>query len=453
MKETQTAIAHVTPATAEELSKFDERWAWNRQRDGERYFAPMRSHHEKRGFWDVDDANLDGIDARGFDDALIHFQTGEERDEAGYDWRGFDEDGFDEDGFNEAGFNRQHFDREGYSELGFNIAGLRRDGYSEAGYDRNGFDRQGYNRDGRDQAGVDRNGLDRRGFRRDGTHPETGTRWNKRGLDRDEKDADGYRYGRWDDQGYDRDGYDLAGFDKDGVRRDGSKVDADGFDADGYNADGYGPEFSSDRDRLERFRDRRGFGLDGLDDNDRNRHGHFQGSRGESLWWVSVKSQPWYLPTNSKSEVSTGFPYTRGNVRPDDIHFDCTYGPRRGAGVVIHGRSYLSLHFRARELFVLGQRLADDRAQGIETPHMRSDVKTWIEELEALRGAAVQALPANIRSYDSRDRQMMALALRAGLGYTEPTRRELIELGYDKEVRHYAPTLKWRKRSTLGSAA
>jgi hypothetical protein len=151
--------------------------------------------------------------------------------------------------------------------------------------------------------------------------------------------------------------------------------------------------------------------------------------------------------------VFTGFPYTRHNVRPDDIHFDCTYGPRHGAGVVIHGRNYLSLHFRARELFVLGQRLADDRANGVETPFMRIEVKAWVAELEELRGAAVRSLAVDPRSYDSRDRQMMALALRAGLGYTEPTRRELIDLGYDESVRRYAPTLKWRKRSTQGSAA
>lgn len=284
-------------------------------------------------------------------------------------------------------------------------------------------------------------GIDARGFDGERVHTETG----------EKRDRFGYDFRGIDRGGYNERGWDARGFNRDGVHRNGTLRDDDGLDADGYAEDGFNAD---DRDGRTAFaaRDRQGFNLRGLDENDRNRHGRHQGSARESLWWVSARHRPHYLPEGWSKPFRSVFPYTRHNVRPDDIREECTYGAFEPGGTVFAGTRPLSMHWKAQECFVLGQRLADDRKAGVATPYLDSVTQRWIDDLEMLRGAAIVEMPRGT-GWERRDRQVMALALRAGLGYAEPTRRELIELGYDKEVRHYAPTLKWRKRSTLGSAA
>lgn len=285
-------------------------------------------------------------------------------------------------------------------------------------------------------------GIDARGFDCEFLHIRTGEKRDDKGFDWRGLDPDGYNESGWD----------ARGFNRDGVHRNGTLRNDDGLDADGYAEDGF---TTDDREGRTSFpaRNRQGFDLRGMDSNDRNRHGQFGGSKRESIWWVSLRRRPHYLPDGWKQTWRTVFPYTRHNVRPDDIYFECSFGALQPGGAVTAGTTHLSLHWRAQECFVLGQRLADDRKAGITTPYLDSVTRRWIDDLEMLRGEAIAAMPYRHLSYERGDRQMMALALRAGLGYAEPTRRELIELGYDKEVRHYSPTLKWRKRSTLGSAA
>lgn len=284
-------------------------------------------------------------------------------------------------------------------------------------------------------------GVDGRGFTRGGLHIETRT----------SRDAGGFNWRGIDRGGYNEYGWDARGFDRDGVHRNGTLRDDDGLDADGYAEDGFN---TNDREGRTAFpaRDRQGFNLRGWDENDRNRHGRFQGYARESLWWVSARHRPHYLPEGWSKPFRSGFPYTRHNVRPDDIHEECTYGAFEPGGTVFAGTRPLSMHWKAQECFVLGQRLADDEKAGVATPFVDVLTGRWLDGLKALRGAAIIEMPRGT-GWGRRDRQMMALALRAGLGYAEPTRRELIELGYEESVRHYAPTLKWRKRSTLGSAA
>ncbi|MBN9209564.1 MAG: hypothetical protein J0H96_13025 [Microbacterium ginsengisoli] len=284
-------------------------------------------------------------------------------------------------------------------------------------------------------------GVDGRGFSLSGHHIQTQA----------DRDADGYNWRGIDRDGYNERGWNQRGFDRDGTHRNGTLRDDNGLDADGYAKDGFNADDRTGRTAFP-ARDRQGFNLRGWDENDRNRHGQFQGSARESIWWVSLKVRPHYLPEGWKKTWRSVFPYTRQNVRPDDIYIECTYGARAPGGAVTAGTRHLSLHWRARECFVLGQRLADDRRAGVATPHMDSFTVRWIDDLEALRGDAVREMPRGL-GFERENRQMMALALRAGLGYAEPTRRELIELGYEEPVRHYAPTLKWRKRSKLGSAA
>lgn len=284
-------------------------------------------------------------------------------------------------------------------------------------------------------------GIDARGFDVERVHTETG----------EKRDRFGYDFRGLDRGGYNERGWDARGFNRDGVHRNGTLRDDDGLDTDGYAEDGFNTDDRTGRTAFP-ARDRQGFNLRGWDENDRNRHGQFQGNARESIWWVSLKTRPHYLPEGWQKTWRSVFPYTRQNVRPDDIYIECTYGARVPGGAVTAGTRHLSLHWRARECFVLGQRLADDRKAGAATPHMNSLTAQWIDDLEALRGDAVLEMPRGL-GFEREDRQMMALALRAGLGYAEPTRRELIELGYDEAVCHYSPTLKWRKRSTLGSAA
>lgn len=286
-------------------------------------------------------------------------------------------------------------------------------------------------------------GIDARGFDGERVHTETG----------EKRDRFGYDFRGIDRGGYNERGWDARGFNRDGVHRNGTLRDDDGLDADGYAEDGFNADDRSGRTAFP-ARDRQGFDLRGLDENDRNRQGHYQGVKRASIWWVSDRKRPHYLPEGWPTDrPRTAFPYTRRNVRPDDIRFECTYGSMESGAYPLCGATHLSLHWRAQECFVLGQRLADDRKAGVATPYLDSVTRRWIDDLEVLRGEAIAAMPYRHLSYERGDRQMMALALRAGLGYTEPTRRELIELGYEEAVRHYASTLKWRKRSTLGSAA
>lgn len=259
-------------------------------------------------------------------------------------------------------------------------------------------------------------------------------------------DEEGYTRRGFDARGYDREGFDERGFDKDGLTRDGSDRDANGLDADGFGIDGFRDPSTG---WTNRGLDRQGFSRLGRDENSRNRHGHYQGYKRQSLWWSSERHDPWYMPEGSTQPFYSGFPYTRQNLRPWDIYADCNFGVWGGGGTVRAGRASITLHWRARELFVLGQFIADVRKAGA----MDSiEVRQWVAELEALKGEAIVQMPSS-RGFDRQNRQMMALALRAGLGYAQPSRRELIDLGYEEAVRHYAPTLKWRKRSTLGSAA
>lgn len=259
-------------------------------------------------------------------------------------------------------------------------------------------------------------------------------------------DEEGYTRNGYDALGYDREGYDERGFGKDGVMRDGSDRDADGCDADGFAADGYR---EPTRGWTNRGLDRQGFSRNGSDADGRNRQGHYQGYKRQSLWWASERHDPWYMPERSKQPFYSGFPYTRKDLRPWDIYADCNFGAWGGGGTLRAGRGNLSLHWRARELFVLGQFIADVRKAGRVDP---IEVHDWVAGLDVLKGGAIAQMPKQL-GFERRNQQMMALALRAGLGYTEPTRRELIDLGYEEVVRHYAPTLTWRKRSTLGSAA
>lgn len=286
-------------------------------------------------------------------------------------------------------------------------------------------------------------GVDARGFKLGGQHIET----------QSDRDADGFDWRGHDRRGYNRAGWNRNGFNLDGEHRNGTLRDDDGVDADGYAEDGF---TAGDRTGRTAFpaRDRQGFDLRGRDENDRNRQGHYQGVRRASIWWVSDGKRPHYLPEGWRTDrPRTVFPYTRMNVRPDDIRFECTHGSIASGAYPLCGVTHLSLHWKAQECFVLGQRLADDRKAGVVTPHMDVLTVRWVSDLEKLQGDAVREMPHEQLSYERRDRQMMALALRAGLGYAEPTRRELIEFGYEEAVRHYSPTLKWRKRSTLGSAA
>lgn len=417
------ASAHGTLAQAsvEELAEFDARWATHRAEYGDRTYNELHELHVARGFWDVSDPNFDGIDARGFDYAYEHAWTGETVDHDGRDWRGVDESGFDLDGWSADGY-----DREGYNIHGYGRDGLHRNTGHQVEYEvryKNGVPH-------RIRVRADRHLW--KGY----FNVATGTPY----------DEDGYTRSGFDALGYDREGYDERGFDKDGLTRDGSSRDADGLDADGFATDGFRDPAAG---WMNRGLDRQGFSRSGHDENARSRQGHFQGSKRESLWWASERHDPWYMPEGSTQPFYSGFPYTRKSLRPWDIYADCSFGVWGGGGSVIHGRNSLTLHWRARELFVLGQFIADVRKTGAVDP---IEVREWVADLEALKGEAITQMPAS-RGFDRRNRQMMALALRAGLGYAQPGRRELIDLGYEEVVRHYVPTLKWRKRSTLGSAA
>lgn len=288
-------------------------------------------------------------------------------------------------------------------------------------------------------------GVDARGFKLDELHFATHAK----------HDSDGFDWRGHDRFGHNRDGWNQRGFDRDGTHRNGTLRDDAGLDADGYGEDGFASGATHPWVLLwGQDCDRRGFTRDGNDVNGRNRFGYYQGRKSASIWWVSDEARSHYLPQGwSLDEPRTSFPYTRRNVRPDDIYFECVHGSRQAGSPPHDGASRLSLHWRAQECFVLGQRLADDRKGGVHTPHLDVFTARWIEALESLRGEAITEMPFQHLSHARKDQQMMALALRAGLGYAEPTRRELIELGYEKVVRHYAPTLKWGKRSTLGSAA
>jgi hypothetical protein len=108
-----------------------------------------------RSWWD-EPAPL--YDARGFDPAGVHRETGTR-----FDRYGRDVDGFDARGFNKEGINR--------------VTGTA---YAPSGYD---------------WYGRDKNGYDRRGFDLEGLHKDTGTRWSPDGFDAHGKNQRGiYRW-------------------------------------------------------------------------------------------------------------------------------------------------------------------------------------------------------------------------------------------------------------------
>lgn len=136
----------------------------------------------------LDAAAVDTYDARGFNRAGVHRETGSRLDPDGYDVFGYDVRGFDVQGVHRA--THTAFDEEGFDRTGVDACG-----YDRAGRDADGYDRAGLDMWGRDRYGRDAQGCDARGFGRDGTHRDTGTPWAPDGYDSHGRDARGvYRW-------------------------------------------------------------------------------------------------------------------------------------------------------------------------------------------------------------------------------------------------------------------
>lgn len=175
----------------------------------------------------------------GFDRDGIHEKTGTE-----FDPEGFNASGYDHEGYNRRGYNSRGRDKGGYYESGFNDDLIHKDTGTE--YDQAGYNHMGYN-----SRGYDKRGHDKSGFNEEGIHWKTGTNYTKSGYDKDGYRKDGFnKIGihretgtKFAPNGYDRNGYDEKQFHITGIHKiTGTIYDLEGYTREGYNELGHNRE-------------------------------------------------------------------------------------------------------------------------------------------------------------------------------------------------------------------